>query len=73
MYLSRFTKVHKKKENNAFKFLKAIVFIYDVFTKYVEYNKEERKRKRFYETCSFVRKCDRSNRCKGGNYRPWLS
>ena len=26
-YLSRFTKVHKKKENNDFKFLKAIVFI----------------------------------------------
>ena len=43
LYLSRFTKVRKKKENNAFKFLKAIVFIYDVFTKYVEYNKEKEK------------------------------
>ena len=44
--------MHKKKENNAFKFLQAIVFIYDAFTKCLEYNKEERKRERSYETYS---------------------
>ena len=70
LYLSRFTKEHKKKENNAFKFLKAIVFfilLYMYLQKCVDYKKKERKWS--YETYSFVRKCDRSNwRCKGGNY-----
>ena len=43
-----------------------------VFTKCVEYNGEEKK-KTVLRTYSFVRKCDRSNRCKGGNYCPWVS
>ena len=45
--------MHKKKGNNAFKFLQAIVFIYDVYIyKMCRINKE--KRKKSYETYSFV-------------------
>ena len=86
MYLSRFTKVHKKKENKAFGFCMIQISqsycfyltIY-VFTEVCRIQKKKKKkkkkkrkekeRKRSYETYSFVRKYDRSNRrCKGDNY-----
>ena len=73
LYLLRFTKCIRRKTmlSNFFKLL--ILSMMYVFTKCVEYNKEERKRKRSYETYLFVWKCDRSNRCKGGNYCSWFS
>ena len=69
LYLSRFTKCIKRRKTMLSNFSK-LLFLSTMYV-FTKCNKE--KRKRSYETCSFVRKCDRSNRCKGGNYRPWLS
>ena len=33
------------------------------------YNTKKKERKKSYETYLFIWKCDRSNKCKGGNYR----
>ena len=74
LYLLRFTKCIRRRKTTLSNFSN-LLFLCTMyaFTKCVEYNKEERKSKRSYETCSFVRKCDRSNRRKGGNYRSWFS
>ena len=74
LYLLRFTKCIRRRKTTFSVFSKLLFLsMMYVFTKCVEYNKEERKSKRSYETYSFVRKFDRSNRCKGGNYCSWFS
>ena len=67
-------KMYKKAANNAFKFLQAFVFINDVrIYKMCRIQWGRKKRKKVLRTYLFVRKCDRSNRCKGGSYCPWVS
>ena len=57
LYLLRFTKCIRRRKTTLSNFSKLLFLsMMYVFTKCVEYNKEERKRKRSYETYTFVRK-----------------
>ena len=73
-FLSRFTKIHKKKENNAFdfcmiQFSQSYCFYKNIYV-VTEVCKIQKERNWFYEIYSFVWKCDRSNRMfKGGGSR----
>ena len=74
LFLSQFTKIHKKKENNAFdvciiQFSQSYCFYLTIYI-FTEVCRIQKERKRSYETYSFVWKGDRSNRrCKGADYR----
>ena len=73
LYLLRFTKCIRGKTmlSNFSKLL--FLSMMHVFTKCVEYNKEEEKEKGLTKLIRLFGKCDWSNRCKGGNYCSWFS
>ena len=73
-YLLRFTKGIRRRKTTLSNFSKLLFLsMMYVFTKCVEYNKEEEKEKGLTKLIRLFGKCDRSNRCKGGNYCSWFS